>query len=156
MKNPSAQGNHQSLTDDAARIAALREHGIKATRPRIRILAALDAADTPLSVPEIQARLEEDSGWISTLYRTLDLFTQKGLVVRSTPMGDGLNYYQRNRHQHTHYAVCLSCRRMIDLQHCPIQDLVPELGESGFTVIGHHLEITGYCSDCAKDAEPSL
>lgn len=126
---------------------ALKEADIKTTQQRIRILAALEAAQLPRSVPELMADLGGET--LSTVYRTLDLFVQKGLALRSLPTGQSMAYYERNRHQHRHYAICLGCRKMVNIRHCPIADAVPELGEAGFTIVGHELEIVGYCRDCS-------
>lgn len=125
---------------------ALKDAGIKTTQQRLRVLDVLEHTQTPRSVPELMQDLPEDT--LSTLYRTLDLFVQKGLALRSMPTGGTMACYERNRHQHKHYAVCLGCRKMINIKHCPIADAVPELGEAGFTIMGHELEIVGYCQSC--------
>lgn len=125
---------------------ALKQAGIQATQQRIRILAALEDAPLPCSVVELMQALSQDT--LSTVYRTLDLFVQKGLALRSFPTGETMAYYQRNRHHHRHYAVCLGCRKMLDIRQCPIPATVPELGEAGFTIVGHELEIVGYCKQC--------
>lgn len=125
---------------------------IKKTRQRQCVLDVLAAADRPLSAMEICKRTEDADSpvWLSTVYRILELFEGKNVVVRTTLSDGEMALYELNRHQHRHYAVCLGCHKVVELEHCPLQNFTPELGDSGFQVTGHRLEMYGYCKDCAK------
>lgn len=95
---------------------------------------------------------DRDSGEyaVSTVYRILAAFEEKGLVEKSTWMEDGTAVYSLNRGGHTHYAVCLKCRSRIPLQNCPFSHIHLEEGMEDFTVTGHKLELYGYCRDCRE------
>ncbi len=124
--------------------------GIKMTRQRTVLLEILESAESPLTASQIHALyLQKDPGaWLSTTYRALEMFTEKGIVNKLIPMDDATAKYELDRHTHKHYAVCRSCKKMIDLECCPIKDLQVKTKEGGFHVTGHRLEIYGYCDDC--------
>lgn len=129
--------------------------GIKWTKQRKDVFKVLWESAEPLTAiriyNEVESRKEGGDYAVSTIYRILAAFEEKGLVERSSGMGDGTALYCLNRGGHTHYAVCLGCRKRVPLKGCPFARFIPE-GESGdladFTVTGHKLEIYGYCSVC--------
>lgn len=85
---------------------------------------------------------------LSTVYRILAVFEEKGLVEKNISMEDGTVVYSLARDGHTHYAVCLGCHRRIPLQGCPFTHIHMEKEPEGFTVTGHRLELYGYCVAC--------
>lgn len=58
----------------------LEQHGIKPTTLRARLVEILSASDTPLSYDEILQNLDANK---TTLYRSMELFEQHGLIVRT-------------------------------------------------------------------------
>lgn len=127
--------------------------GLKWTRQRKRVYQVLKESREPLSAPQIYNRVEknreeaEDTYALSTIYRILAAFEEHRLVNKSNWMGDGTIVYELDRGGHTHYAVCLECRRRIPLQSCPFAHV--HLEETGdFTITGHKLELFGYCKEC--------
>ncbi len=134
--------------------------GLKWTKQRKRVYKALWETAQPLSAIQIYQRIsvsgdKEDSEEggeyaISTVYRILAAFEEKGLVEKSTWMEDGTAVYSLNRGGHTHYAVCLKCRSRIPLQSCPFSHVHLEEGMEDFTVTGHKLELYGYCRACRE------
>lgn len=87
---------------------------------------------------------------VSTIYRILAAFEEKGLVTRTTWMGDGTVVYELNRGGHTHYAVCLECHKRVALPGCPFAHVHLEEEPGDFTVTGHKLELYGYCKECRE------
>lgn len=130
--------------------------GIKWTRQRKRVYEVLQEHHEPLSAVQIYQLVEQDNEEIyaiSTIYRILATFEEKGLVTKSSFMDDGQVVYELNRGEHTHYAVCLECHKRIPLESCPFAHLHIE-GETGdFLVTGHKLELYGYCKDCKSEQE---
>lgn len=126
--------------------------GLKWTRQRKSVYRVLWETEEPLNAVQIYHLAErdaEDDGFaLSTVYRILTVFEEKGLVEKSVWTGDDAVAYVLNRGGHTHYAVCLECHRRIPLQSCPFahMQLSSETGE--FTVTGHRLELYGFCRDC--------
>ncbi len=88
--------------------------------------------------------------WLSTVYRALELFIEKGLVSElRLPQGEALAYFA-TANTHRHYAVCTACNRMFDLTHCPMADLEAELQEQDFQIEAHRIEIYGLCAACTR------
>lgn len=131
--------------------------GLKWTKQRKHVYKVLWETEEPLSAIQIYQRMsaheDREAGAeyaVSTVYRILAAFEEKGLVEKSTWMEDGTAVYSLNRGGHTHYAVCLKCHRRIPLQNCPFSHIHPEEGMEDFTVTGHKLELYGYCGNCRE------
>lgn len=128
--------------------------GIKWTRQRKAVYAVLWKAAEPLSAVQIYNRVDktdtEAMYAVSTIYRILAAFEEKGLVTRTTWMGDGTVVYELNRGGHTHYAVCLECHKRVALPGCPFAHVHLEEESGDFTVTGHKLELYGYCKECRE------
>lgn len=126
--------------------------GIKHTRQRESVLEVLHHAEKPLSAMEICARVDKDGGaaWLSTVYRILELLEHKGIIHKISVLNSDMAAYELAQSQHRHYAICLGCHRIVSMAECPIEKLTPKVGESGFHVTGHNLEVYGYCKDCDR------
>lgn len=124
--------------------------GLKRTRPRECVLSVLEKAEKPLSALEICSEIERSGGsaWLSTVYRVLELFEKKGMVVKIAILNGETALYELNRFEHRHYAVCLSCHKIVAMDNCPMERFMPNIQDAGFRVLGHNLEIYGYCKDC--------
>ncbi|MBQ7954689.1 MAG: transcriptional repressor [Lachnospiraceae bacterium] len=127
--------------------------GMKWTKQRKDVYHVLAHAHEPMSAVQIyqQIEKEESAGYaLSTIYRILTAFEEKGYVSKSTFMGDGTVVYEWNKGEHTHYALCLSCHKRVALPSCPFEHVHLESDAGDFTVTGHKLELYGYCKDCEK------
>lgn len=125
--------------------------GIKRTKQREAVLTVLDGAEKPMSATDICSRIEktdESSAWLSTVYRILEFFVKKGIVTRLAVMTGEKALYEMNRFQHKHYAVCVGCRKIISMNNCPMERFIPKLEDDDFHVMGHNLEVYGYCKEC--------
>jgi Fur family ferric uptake transcriptional regulator len=124
---------------------------IKKTKPREWVLSVFENAQKPLSAMDICSQVEKNGGsvWLSTVYRILELFVEKGLVIKTTVMNSDMAVYELNRYQHKHYAVCMSCHKIVTMKNCPMEKFVPKLEDDDFHVMGHNLEVYGYCRKCS-------
>lgn len=127
--------------------------GIKWTKQRKDVYQVLMQAIEPLSAVQIYQRIEkaEETGYaVSTIYRILSAFEEKGFVTKSTFIGDGTVVYEWNKGGHTHYAVCLICHKRVALPACPFEHVKVDTEAGDFTVTGHKLELFGYCKECKE------
>lgn len=128
--------------------------GIKWTKQRKAVYRVLTEEGEPLSAAQIYNRVikntEEAEYAISTIYRILSVFEEKGYIEKSTFMGDGTVVYQWKKDRHTHYALCLGCHKRVALSACPFEHLHLNAEMGDFEVMGHKLELYGYCGDCKK------
>ncbi|MDR3353571.1 MAG: transcriptional repressor [Synergistaceae bacterium] len=127
--------------------------GVKRTRQRQEVLAVLENSPSPLNAEEIFSLAKKNDGsiWLSTVYRILDLFVKKGIVTKASAMNSAFAIYEMNRYQHKHYAVCIGCRKVIQMDNCPMEKFTPRLDDGDFRVTGHKVEIYGYCKDCGAE-----
>lgn len=131
--------------------------GIKWTKQRKDIFEVLKGAKKPLSAHDIYQEILKDvtvdasTFAISTVYRSLAIFEEKGLIEKSMLMGSDTAVYELVDGHHKHYAVCLSCHKLVPLKHCPFEHVAHDHMESEdgeFVVTGHKLELYGYCKEC--------
>ncbi|MPM55173.1 Transcriptional regulator PerR [bioreactor metagenome] len=86
---------------------------------------------------------------LSTVYRTLDTLCDKSLVKKINIDSDSRALYEYNRMLHTHYLVCLGCKKITAIKGCPLEDYEKNLAiETDYTIAGHKLDIYGYCPKC--------
>ena len=140
------------MSDDLA--ARLREQGLRLTPQRELILAAVEHLGhaTPDEVLA-HVRGQVRSVNASTVYRTLEVLEELGLV-RHTHLSDRApTYHSTREHEHVH-AVCRRCRAVTSYDTEVVAPLVERLAADGFTVDVGHLAVFGICADCAS-GEPT-
>lgn len=131
----------------------LKQCGLKSTRRRSDVLLILEGKSRPVTAEQIFLDLKEKGVNISlsTVYRILEVLVTKDVVLKMNSTENDSALFELNRRIHRHYLVCLGCRKMIPVEHCPLGGLEKRLEqETGFAVTGHSLEIYGYCSECQK------
>ena len=133
-------------------IEIFKKYEIKNTKNRNIILDILREGEL-LTAEEIYIKAKEIDETInlSTIYRTLNTFELKGIVIKSSIVQDDKTRFKLNYTDHMHYLICLSCHKEIELEHCPISgyDLFLE-EKTDFHIISHKLELYGYCPKCKK------
>ena len=125
--------------------------GLKKTKPRQQVLSILEEAHRPLSAKAIYAEIEQMDGsaWLSTVYRTLELFVNEGLATKVNVLDSELTLYELNHSDHQHYAVCVECHKIIPMLDCPLERFTPDIQDEGFRPLGHNLEVYGTCGSCS-------
>ena len=94
-------------------VGKLRGRGYKGTPQRRAVLEAL-AAEQHQSMGELRERCPQVG--MVTVYRTLDLLTEQGLV-RRLDLGDGPRYELAENHHH--HMICESCGGHIGVRGMP-------------------------------------
>jgi len=135
------------------------------TAPRLVILDSLDRTAKHLSVREIYLRVHrhDPSCGMATIYRTLDLLVQMGMVMKFD-FGDGQTRYElteeHSRKEHHHHLVCRGCDTIIDYTEF-IRDEIELLDKTmkglsrkyKFAIDSHEIVFKGLCERCRKAAE---
>jgi Fur family ferric uptake transcriptional regulator len=86
---------------------------------------------------------------IATVYRTLPLLTESGLV-REVDFGKDHTVYDPNyaERPHHNHIVCQECGRIVEFESGEIEQLEDEISQRlGFTVKAHRLQITASCDE---------
>ncbi len=85
----------------------------------------------------------------STVYRTLEVLEELGLV-RHTHLSDRApTYHSTMEHEHVH-AVCRTCQAVRSYDPAVVQPVVDALAADGFVVDVGHLAIFGTCAACSS------
>ncbi len=139
----------------------LKKSGVRPTARRILILKAISEGRRPLSASEIMT-LQESRGLRmdrATLYRTLNLFLEKGLVQRfssadsSFRFGIGTRIEDeggRRLHDHPHF-FCTACGRMSCLAADAVNiELPQEASSMPGRAVKIEIRIDGICHECQK------
>ena len=146
------------MTDFDTLADQIRAGGHKLTQPRRAILWVLLVTPKPLSPAEIQARGQvfcAELGLV-TVYRTLELMTQIG-IVRPVHLADGCHGYALATPGHTHHVVCARCQTVVEIVGCELGDFLDTVAErTGYAITGHWLEISGLCADCQQAEKMNL
>ena len=135
------------MNDDLA--SRLREQGLRLTPQRQLILRAVEELRhaTPDEVLA-HVRAQVSSVNPSTVYRTLEVLEELGLV-RHTHLSDRApTYHSTLEHEHVH-VVCRRCHSVRSYDPALVGSLVAALGADGFSVDVGHLAIFGECADCS-------
>lgn len=94
----------------------LRDGGLRATAPRVEILAALEDLGGHRSAEEIHAELAARGSRVprSSVYNVLTSLADAGLVLRADA-GPGAVLYEAGGRWHHHF-VCRVCGRVFDVE----------------------------------------
>jgi Fur family ferric uptake transcriptional regulator len=129
----------------------LRERGYRMTPQRQLVLEAV----TELG----HANPEDVHAWvrgkaeginISTVYRTLELLEEIGLVTHAHLSHGAPTYHAAGSPQHAH-LVCHSCGVIAELEPADLGSLIETVHDrTGFTTDIGHLTISGACPRCSR------
>lgn len=126
-------------------IAALKKAGIRVTRQRIALLSVLAEADDHPDAVELHNRAKEIEPNVSlaTVYRTLSVLEEGGVVHRHAFDGGGARFETSHEAHHDH-ILDVDTGEVIEFQSDKIEQLQDEIArELGYDVVHHRLEL--YC-----------
>lgn len=128
--------------------------GRPVTSQRKLLLDLIKKAGGHISAKELYRRASRRNESISlaTVYRSLQLFKELGLVEERRLGQVYCHYEMKDSAEHQH-LVCRSCGKVIEFESPLIRRLVEALKhEHGFNLTKIELYIEGYCPQCAKNA----
>lgn len=132
----------------------LRARGLRWTPQRRVLLEVLDGVDGHVTGAELieRTRRLDPATTPSTVYRTLDVLEDLGLVRHSHGLAGRQEFHVSPGPNHGH-LVCSSCGGTWELSAREVRGLVDELrGGRGFDVAVDHLTIEGRCANCSHGA----
>ncbi|HEY8771326.1 MAG TPA: Fur family transcriptional regulator [Thermoleophilaceae bacterium] len=129
----------------------LRERGLRVTPQRLLMHRALRELDRHVTAEELLAEVSKHlpNASLPTVYATLELFEELGIVHR-VPTSGGPALYDPRTHAH-HHLQCRSCGKVEDLD-TPV-DAAPVIRAAirrGFRPDGAELVLSGLCARCAS------
>jgi Fe2+ or Zn2+ uptake regulation protein len=136
--------------------AMLRSAGLRVTRPRLAVLAAVHGhphADTE----SIIGTARDDLGDVShqAVYDVLRALTSAGLLRRIQPSGSVARYEGRVDDNH-HHVVCRRCGTIADVD-CAAGEApcLTASDDNGFQIDEAEVTYWGVCPDCRRAAPPN-
>ena len=119
--------------------------GMRMTDQRRVIAGVLSAADDHPDVEEVYRRaVAEDSAVsIATVYRTVRLFEEAGILTRHD-FGDGRSRYEPVADDHHDHLIDIQTGNVIEFTNDEIERLQAEVAERlGYKLVDHRLELYG-------------
>jgi Fur family ferric uptake transcriptional regulator len=130
--------------------ALLVRQGVRITRQRLEVLVELSRERDDITAQELWRRLRERDSQtgLATVYRTLSLLADKGVVDTLSHHGTEL-CYRLCTELHHHHLVCSSCHRVVEVEQCGLGSWLDTVtAQHGFVATDHRVEITGLCAAC--------
>lgn len=145
-----------------------KRQGLRMTLPRQVILQTLDEASKYMTAEEVFMEVHKDYPQIglATVYRTLNLLAEMGLVTKFE-FGEGKARYELTergqKEKHHHLLVCSNCYRVIkyhdfsDEEKSLYQEIENALEKTyDFRIKRHVVQYYGLCSDCRDREEEKV
>jgi Fur family transcriptional regulator, ferric uptake regulator len=133
---------------------SLDRAGYRLTEPR-RVVAQLVADQNGhFSAADLirEARIRRMGIGRATIFRTLDILTELGLVEQ-IDLPDGEHAYVGCASSHHHHVVCSNCGRASAIEDAGLRALVREVTRrTGYRVDEHRLGLFGLCPACQAAA----
>jgi Fur family transcriptional regulator, ferric uptake regulator len=133
----------------------IKNSGLKATQPRIKVLEVFqNSTQRHLSAEDVhRSMLDEgtDIG-LATIYRVLMQFEQAGILSRNH-FEVGKAVFELNEGTHHDHLVCLTCGWVEEFFDADIEARQRSVAESrGFSLQDHTLALYGHCTrqDCER------
>jgi len=131
----------------------LKELSMKVTPKRLAILDILDEEPVYVSPDEIWEKMKERFARIGlpTVYRNLEDLSMGGVITKVIHPNRQLYYYFCRNRRHHHHFICVSCRKVEDLDMCGIKGMKKSIEKTvGGTVLSHLVQINGLCKRCTE------
>jgi len=138
------------MTHCSSFLDKLRQRGYRITPQREMIVDAIAHSDHHMTAEEIFSTIHMHSKALNlaTVYRTLDLLVDVGLVSRAD-LGNGRIMYTSDQHGLHLHLVCRQCGGVVGADSSLLASIEEQLHASyGFTADLHHLCISGLCKSC--------
>ncbi len=151
MSKPSASSRERQIFRKY-----LERRGLKLTAERRALFDELFARHEHFEADELLVRLRAKHTKISraTIYRTLDLLVESGIVGRVRIGESGYRYERLRAGEHHDHLICTECGRVIEFYEPRIEVLQDEVCDRyGFLAISHSHQLRGICRRCRPRAE---
>ena len=135
-------------------MAFLESKQLRITSQRQIIIDAVFGTEEHFTAEQLLAwaRARDQSVSRATVYRTLPLLTESGLVGEMD-FGKDYKFYDPNyaRYPHHSHIICGECSKIVEFESDQLEKLEHEITQKlGFSVKAQRLQITGTCEQMKK------
>jgi Fur family ferric uptake transcriptional regulator len=132
----------------------LKANSLKFTKQREAILSTLYNNPQHFTSENLYLLVKEKHPdlniGIATVYRTLSLLEENGLVSSISLGTQGKKFEMANKPHHDH-LICTMCGKIVEFENEQIEKLQKQIAEeNGFVLTDHLMQLYGICSECQK------
>ncbi len=132
----------------------LEQKNLRLTSQRQAIIDTVFGTDQHFTAEQLLewSRQRDRSVSRATVYRTLPLLTESGLV-REMDFGKDYKFYDPNYADHPNHShiICQDCEKIVEFDSERIEKLESEISHKmGFELKAQRLQITGKCEELKK------
>lgn len=131
----------------------LRRRNLKLTPERRTVLREVFQHHGHLDADQLLVRLRTKEERVSraTIYRTLELLVDSGLIWKVSLGGSQSHYELAYGAKHHDHLICMSCGQVIEFVNERIEQLQEKVcRDHGFHPMRHNMQIFGHCSKCGE------
>jgi Fur family ferric uptake transcriptional regulator len=126
--------------------------GQRITSQRRLLLDILRRSEGHLDADELYrlAKEREPHISLSTVYRSLSLFKELGLVEERHFAEEHHHYEVKGKKEH-HHVICLNCGKVVEFKYPLTKRMKAEVGrQTDFEILGGGVYLEGYCERCRQ------
>lgn len=132
----------------------LRDNGLKYTKQREVLLQTLYNNSEHFTPEQLYLYIKERypglNVGIATVYRSLNLLEESGMVTSISFGAQGKKFELANKPHHDH-MICRQCGVIVEFEDQIIEKRQLAIAkEHGFKLTGHIMQLYGVCSECNK------
>jgi len=131
----------------------LKRRGLKTTRERTALFDEIFSTHRHFDAEDLVLRMRERGAKISraTVYRTLELLHDCGLVGRVRLNEEKYRYERLRKGEHHDHLVCTSCGKVIEFVDRAIERRQEAVCRAhDFSLTSHTHQIRGLCASCRR------
>jgi Fur family transcriptional regulator, peroxide stress response regulator len=131
-------------------IGKLKGYGLQVTHQRLAIYQELFHSKEHLDAEMIYRQVKKRFPMISlgTVYKTLERFSDVGLIRKVSPVTE-VARYEANTDPH-HHLICVECQSIKDVDRQDLKEKIHLPDVDGYEVLHYQLLFHGYCPTCQK------
>jgi Fur family ferric uptake transcriptional regulator len=140
-----------STSRDRQIVRALDQAGLRLTAARRSVAEVIAEQDGHFTAEDVlmRSRARRRSVARATVFRSLDMLADLGLVERvDLPSGEHA-YVACEPASHHHHLVCSRCGKSTEIGELGLAPIIGQIeATTGFQVDSHRLELFGICPEC--------
>ncbi len=134
----------------------LRHENYRVTPERFEVLDSVMAATGHFDADELFLQLKKDGSKVSraTVYNTLDILEECGLVFKTRLKDHGSRYENAFGRSHHDHIICVQCGKIVEFVDQGIEQSQESVAKKfRFKLLGHSHQLFGLCPDCRNGEE---